>query len=87
MQATVAKIAQRRSYAAGGKRIPADYAGLDTARDVAAFASDEGPVYGTADGQLVAPLAPTQKWDVAGKASNVELVEIGNHRLAVWSLV
>jgi hypothetical protein len=75
MQAPVAYRQSTRRYAAGGTRFPAEYTGLQTSSDVAAFVSSDGPVFGTADGQLNAPLAPSQLWDVAGKTAEVVPVE------------
>lgn len=75
-----------RAYAAGGARVPPDYAGVESARDVAAFASDEGLVFGTADGVLLAPAAhrQTQAWDVAGKTADIRpCVVRGQRTLAV----
>jgi hypothetical protein len=74
--ASVQEVTSRRRYAAGGKRISPEYSLVPSPRPVAMFVSDEGPVIGTADGQLTAPLANTQKWDVVGNRAEIEMVEI-----------
>jgi hypothetical protein len=60
---------------------------VQTTRDVALFASSEGPVVGTADGQLVAPLADSQLWDVAGKVVQIAPFEQDGTRLLSFNLV
>jgi len=87
-QASVVPVISRRKYATGGVRAAAaDAFGVQTTRDVALFASSEGPVVGTADGQLVAPLADSQLWDVAGKSAQIVPFEQDGTRLLGFNLV
>lgn len=87
-QASVVPVISRRKYATGGTRAAAaDAFGVQTVRDVAMFASSEGPVVGTADGQLVAPLADSQLWNVAGKAVQIVSFEQAGTRLLGFNLV
>ncbi len=87
-QARLVPVTARRTYAAGGARISAaDAFDVQSAQDVAVFASSEGPVVGTTDGQLVAPLAESQSWDVIGKVAQIALVEQNGTRLMAFNLV
>jgi hypothetical protein len=72
--ATVTDRLDSRAYASGGQRLPADVTDrlllsrrLSSGLPGALFISNEGPVVGTAAGQLVALADDTQLWDVAGK--------------------
>jgi hypothetical protein len=49
-QAGVSHRLDTRTYASGGALLPPEMSGLETGWPVAMFASDEGPVFGTADG-------------------------------------
>jgi hypothetical protein len=87
LQARVVQVTSRRKYAAGGVRAAAgDAFGVQTPYDVAVFASSEGPVIGTADGQLVAPLADANAWDVVGKVAQIVPIEQGGTRFMVFNL-
>jgi hypothetical protein len=80
-KARINPVSTPRKYAAGGSLFPAEYTGLQTSRDVAAFVSDEGPVFGTADGQLIAPLRDPQMWGVEGKTGQLVPFEYNGIRL------
>jgi hypothetical protein len=69
-KATLSDRIDSRAYAAGGARLPSELTGLKTEFPVAVFASTEGLVYGAANGQLVAPMRESQRWDVAGKRAS-----------------
>jgi hypothetical protein len=81
VKARITPVSTPRKYAAGGTLFPAEFSGLQTGRDAAAFVSDEGPVFGTADGQLVAPMRETQLWDVDGKAGRLVPFEYNGDKL------
>jgi hypothetical protein len=83
-QASVSPRLDTRTYASGGTLVPPEISGLETTWPVAIFASDEGPVFGTADGQLVASYASTQRWDVSDKHMSAAVWEVeGNKQLAM----
>jgi hypothetical protein len=72
-KATITDHADARVYARGGVRLPADSLPLKLGLPFACFASTEGLVVGTAEGQLLAPMAESQRWDVAGKQVSIVL--------------
>jgi hypothetical protein len=87
LQARIVPVTARRTYATGGARISAlDAFGMQASQDVAVFASSEGPVVGTADGQLVAPLKDSQSWDVSDKVAQIALIEYNGTRLMVFNI-
>jgi hypothetical protein len=72
-----------RDYAAGGDLLPPEWTGLQTAQPVAAFVSSDGLVYGTADGQALAPMRLTQRWDVTGKRASLARWETDGEKYIV----
>lgn len=80
-QAAIQRNQDQRVYAKGGWLLPPQYAGIETSWPAAVFVSDEGPVYCSSDGRVSAPLASTQKWDVAGKTASLALWEQGGTKL------
>jgi hypothetical protein len=83
-KATLTDHADHRTYAIGGVKLPADSLPLlKQGLPFAAFASEDGLVVGTADGQLLAPMAESQRWDVAGKQVSIVLWEHDGERFIV----
>jgi hypothetical protein len=72
-KATLTDHADSRTYARGGVLLPANSLPLKLSLPFACFVSADGLVVGTADGQLLAPMSESQRWDVAGKRVSVAL--------------
>lgn len=81
MQAQVIDRTDARSYAKGGIRLPAEFSSVEAKQPVALFASDEGLVIGTSDGQLVAPQRGAQKWTVTNKRASFAFNEYDGQNL------
>ena len=80
---TKARLSPRkdsRKYAAGGALLPPELTKMQTSHPVAVFASTEGAVFGTSDGQISAPIRESQKWDVAGKTASFAVWEWGGEK-------
>jgi hypothetical protein len=85
-QAAVSARQDTRTYAAGAALVPPEMTGLETGWPCACFASDEGPVFGTADGQLVAPYADSQRWGVTNKHASIAVWEFAETKQLMVSL-
>jgi hypothetical protein len=72
-----------RQYARGAGLVPAELTKLNTDKPVAVFASSEGLVFGTADGQLVAPMRESQRWEVDGKTASFAVWERAGEKYLV----
>ena len=83
MTATVFQAKDRRTYAKGGWLMPPQLSGVESIWPAALFISDDGLVWGSSDGRLVAPSELTQKWDVEGKTASVDIWEYDSQKLIV----
>jgi len=86
-QSHVSARQDTRAYASGGVLIPPEVTGIETGWPCACFVSDEGPVFGTADGQIVVPYASSQRWDIVDKQVDIAVWEFSETKQIMVNII